>query len=1321
MEDESSSDSNGDIYVVEKILDTKFVDDKFRVYKVRWEGYGSEDDTWEPDENLITCNNLLKDFWERRKIAARLAKQDRRKKRTKQLPDFGSNTASCKLEQESSSSEISSQCDGDNEDDEELIGSLMSTTSSGKKKRLTNEKWLEIKNSFASSEVDKPADNANNHRLKSDKPKKNKKRTSSQNLAVPKPPLNSSHDMTNRIDVSFIKKEVHSSDETEEFCSFVPGNMQVVKAKGQDRDGTQTKDHELRSLACDAGKHNPNKQDTQGVDKKREIYDKKIPSFVKGEHIKTGAESEKEKQSSSNFVTRMRRLVSSSSSDGSESEEDETVKAVLDKWREKAGGRKSLSLKKKNQGEKKHNVSYEETTDKKVIRKVMENENKKLHGDEKIATACESTNVKMASTSLALASTSKEGKLTKPTLVLISNDDQKELRKDKNSAKKLQKLNTEDIAASNSRSESVEKPVDSSRSLISRSRASSLDSIMGIIQDDVRRNELTPEKGKVKLNRDPQKTMAGESPAKSRVDQSKATDGKPDNPFARVYEPRKLVSPGEKGDKKPNVTSGKKRPLINKADIDKKLANLRRFVGSEKIARIFSESRGSSDDDAAGKAGKGSVGKEGDKWKESVGEKDKRKETVEEIEKVKENKTEKDGKEKEIKTAEKKGTGMAKEVCKEMKMKGEVGKVEKKEGEMVENEKGVSKKMETENVMQKNEKELSQRNKCENIPPNVTAIDKKISEEDAQLKVSVQEEFLGGLEKQSKVDVVGSTASKDKEGMTTVMQNSVEQSETSVSSAIIGITEMPDKNDIDEARSTNASSAGMSQLDTAIDAFVNDAINVITNVQERQRNVKEAEKKVEITKNAAASKSKQSSASAFPENSIQLEFTKINSIKDEQSKSKRLVDSDEAENVLVKKSKLDAAPRTRKRRAISREALVTPSNDIVGDILGRNIEMTRSSKERAEEKHNISDNKTSDKEIEEQQRVDEVAVDLGFEFDVEDFDCEDDWLQLEDDSGYLGSISVLDVKPLEISQEDYLKAFCCGEYETILGGIANGMDPDCWDSTNGGTPLWFAIEDNRYDVAKKLLKLGSNPNFRAENGKTALMVAVEEGKFGFVSILLRAGAHVNLQLHNGETALILACRRGHEDIINLLLNYGADVKVTPVSVHKTVVEYSPEYQVVLIKRIIDRHTERLRLISECALRECLTPSHEIMQPPILPCRCISPDEKKFHDIYFKCQQNASEKCTMIFLMCLGAQFKPSGEIQLALNNYDNGIEAVMLNKEHQIPVFEDNHMMFFLFANVGQLNSLCLRTHKTGYKLLVSIYAVKCDVKWIDKELAEFK
>ena len=36
-------------------------------YKVRWKGFGPDEDTWEPEEHLFGCKSVLDQYWKKTK------------------------------------------------------------------------------------------------------------------------------------------------------------------------------------------------------------------------------------------------------------------------------------------------------------------------------------------------------------------------------------------------------------------------------------------------------------------------------------------------------------------------------------------------------------------------------------------------------------------------------------------------------------------------------------------------------------------------------------------------------------------------------------------------------------------------------------------------------------------------------------------------------------------------------------------------------------------------------------------------------------------------------------------------------------------------------------------------------------------------------------------------------------------------------------------------------------------------------------------------------------------------------------------------------
>jgi hypothetical protein len=59
---EDESEEEEEIYEVEKILGRRVSKTGDVEYKVKWQGYSIQDCTWEPKDNLQTCQELIEEF-----------------------------------------------------------------------------------------------------------------------------------------------------------------------------------------------------------------------------------------------------------------------------------------------------------------------------------------------------------------------------------------------------------------------------------------------------------------------------------------------------------------------------------------------------------------------------------------------------------------------------------------------------------------------------------------------------------------------------------------------------------------------------------------------------------------------------------------------------------------------------------------------------------------------------------------------------------------------------------------------------------------------------------------------------------------------------------------------------------------------------------------------------------------------------------------------------------------------------------------------------------------------------------------------------------
>jgi ankyrin repeat protein len=160
------------------------------------------------------------------------------------------------------------------------------------------------------------------------------------------------------------------------------------------------------------------------------------------------------------------------------------------------------------------------------------------------------------------------------------------------------------------------------------------------------------------------------------------------------------------------------------------------------------------------------------------------------------------------------------------------------------------------------------------------------------------------------------------------------------------------------------------------------------------------------------------------------------------------------------------------------------------------------------------------------------------------------WLKSSSERFRTLKISQLHAKGVQL-----LKAIENGDQAAIDTCFSFQNLPLNYSVNNSGlTPLMEAARNNHYEVAKRLLAAGANPNVRLKgDGNFALFDAAHCNQLDFIELLIAGGAKVTMQNINGETALMrlvkmrsyIEANHGGDALktIRFLLTAGANVNL----------------------------------------------------------------------------------------------------------------------------------------------------------------------------------
>jgi len=120
---------------------------------------------------------------------------------------------------------------------------------------------------------------------------------------------------------------------------------------------------------------------------------------------------------------------------------------------------------------------------------------------------------------------------------------------------------------------------------------------------------------------------------------------------------------------------------------------------------------------------------------------------------------------------------------------------------------------------------------------------------------------------------------------------------------------------------------------------------------------------------------------------------------------------------------------------------------------------------------------------------------------------------------------------------------------------------------NGKSALMVASKQGEIELAKRMVKLGSNVNELTQTGGTPLMFAVLGNHVALASWLHQSGADINAKGSNGWSAATIAGAKGQTDMLRWLISAGADIDSPDVY------RFTP-----LMRAVDNQHTKAVEIL-----------------------------------------------------------------------------------------------------------------------------------------------